>query len=233
MGKIIVVNFKMNGSKSFYADLQSKIKNINTKDTKLILCPPFVYLPFFKKKSYTLGAQDISNQDNKASTGQIAPSSLKEFGVEFVLVGHSDRRKLGESLSQIQQKISLALKYDIVPIICIGERSKTLRLASLRAELQTLLKDVNKRLGVVIAYEPVWAISSGQSATVERIDKVYDMIKTLTKELGIRSKVLYGGSLNKSNFSALSRSKVDGFVVGNQALDVDGLIDMLNSADFG
>jgi len=107
MGKLIVANYKMNGDKYFYHSIQKKFNKLKLQDTKIILCPPFVYLPTFKikNKNFAIGSQDISNKIDNKSTGQISPKMLTEFGVEYCLINHSERKILGEGLSTAKEKI--------------------------------------------------------------------------------------------------------------------------------
>ena len=110
MEKLLVANYKMNGDKNFYNTVQKVMKKIKVKDTKIVLCPPFVYMPFLKIKNdnIALGSQDISNILNKQSTGQISPVMLKELNVNYTIIGHSERRALGETDELVADKLKLA-----------------------------------------------------------------------------------------------------------------------------
>ena len=214
MQKLLVANYKMNGDKNFYNAIQKVFNKLKIKDT-VVLCPPFVYMPFFKikNKNVFLGSQDFACDNNKKSTGQIAPHMLKEFKVGYTLIGHSERRAIGETEEIIANKVSLAQEYEIVPIICVGEKNKTAKLDVLKEQVKSALsKAKNKEL--IFAYEPIWAIGSGVQPTVKRINNALDIIKTTAKECGFNVKVLYGGSVNAENYKEILNSQVDGLLMG-------------------
>ena len=111
MGKLVVANYKMNGDKNFYQTVQNKFNNLKLQDTKIILCPPFVYLSNFSlsNKNIELGAQNISSKTDNKSTGEISPIMLRDFNVKYCLIGHVERRNMGEDLNLIKEKISNAI----------------------------------------------------------------------------------------------------------------------------
>ena len=144
---LIVANFKMNGSSKFYAEIQNKLNDEKIKDT-IVLCPPFVYISNFNltNKKIFLGSQDISMNENTKSTGQISPQMLKEFKVKYSIIGHSERRELGETDAQIAQKTYVALKNGIVPIVCVGEQSKENGTAEIKKQTNYVLKQLVENL---------------------------------------------------------------------------------------
>ena len=129
MHKLVVANYKMNGNKEFYTFVQKKLNKLNIKDTNVVLCPPFVYLPFFKIKNnkITLGVQDISNIQKNKATGQTGPEMIVEFDARYAIIGHSERRAMGESNIIIAEKVKIAHDNGIEPIICVGGKSKTIK----------------------------------------------------------------------------------------------------------
>jgi len=223
MQKLLVANFKMNGNKNFYKKVNKEINKLKSKDT-VILCPPFVYMPFFKfkNKNVFLGSQDIAEIDNKKSTGQINAAMLNEFAVNYSIIGHSERRANGESDELIAKKIQYAQKNGIIPIVCIGLKTKTLKVDFLVEQVKSALSLAENK-DIIFAYEPNWAIGSGVQPTVKNIDKVIDVIKTTASELGFNATVLYGGSVNASNFEEVSKSKAEGFLMGTVSLKLDEL----------
>ena len=218
---IFVANYKMKGDKSFYKKANELIDKLESKDT-VVLCPPFVYMPFFelKNKSVFLGSQDISDVEDKKSTGQINARMLKEFNVNYAIIGHSERRAIGENDEIVAKKVGMAQENNIVPIVCVGEKTKLSKLDVLKKQVKTALsKAVNKK--IMFAYEPIWAIGSGEIPTIEKINKALNLIKEEAKENGFCVKVLYGGSVNLSNHKELRTTVADGFLMGGVSLKLD------------
>ena len=214
MQKLLVANYKMNGDKNFYNAIQKGFNKLKIKDT-LVLCPPFVYMPFFKikNKNIHLGAQDIAGENNTKSTGQISPKMLKEFGVSYTLVGHSERREIGENNEIVASKVKQAQENKITPIICVGEKTKSAKLEVLSEQVKTALSNaLNNEL--VFAYEPIWAIGSGEQPTIKRINNAIKLIKSTALEFGFEVKVLYGGSVNAENYKEILKSNAEGLLIG-------------------
>ena len=132
------------------------------------MCPPFVYMPFFslKRKNIELGAQDIAQVENKKSTGQINGKMLKDFGVKYCLVGHSEKRAIGETDEMVADKVKYAQEQNIKPIICVGEKTKSAKLDVLIEQVQTALSKAEKK-DLIFAYEPVWAIGTGDTPPIK------------------------------------------------------------------
>lgn len=233
MRKLVVANYKMNGNKQFYVAAQKKINKLILKDTKIVLCPPFVYLPFFKikNKMVSLGCQDISNEISKKATGQVCPTMLKEFHVEYSIIGHSERRANNETDELISQKVKTAVENSIQPIICVGEESKNSKLEVLENQVKTALGKINNNSTIIFAYEPVWAIGSGEIPTVARVNKAINLIKKFGKLFGFELLVLYGGSVNLQNYKELLSSKADGFLLGGISLKVDEFCELAKGVD--
>ena len=226
MGKIIVANYKMNGDKNFYQDVQKKINNLKLQDTKIILCPPFVYLPFLQinNKNVELGAQDISNLNNNKSTGQIAPKMLKEFNVEYCLIGHLERRVLGENVEILKNKISNAIENNIQPIICVDENT------NLEEEIGFMIKN-QKKFAPIVAYEPSWAISGDKVASVDEINSFAQKLKNVCKQLNFKCKILYGGGVDLNSYNQIRQANVDGFLLGGVCLNIDETISLINEVE--
>jgi triosephosphate isomerase len=232
MHKLVVANYKMNGGKDFYLSAQKKINKLTVKDTKIVLCPPFVYLPFFKikNKMVSLGCQDITNVVNKKSTGQISPNMLNEFGVKYCIVGHSERRANGETDFHVSDKVKTACENGITPIVCVGEESKTAKLDVLEEQVVAALSQA-KGVVPIFAYEPVWAIGSGEIPTVAKINKAINLIKKSAKKHKQDVQVLYGGSVNLNNYKDLLNSNADGFLLGGISLKLDEFIALAKGVD--
>ena len=224
---IFVANYKMNGDKAFYQKVNKMFKKEKVKDT-IILCPSFVYMPFFKlkNKNVFLGSQDISNCEDKKSTGQINAKMLNEFGVKYSIVGHSERRELGETDELVSLKVKYAQENGIIPIVCVGEKTKTAKLDVLTEQVKIALSKA-KNQNIIFAYEPIWAIGSGEIPTIEKINKALKLIKETAKSQGFDIEVLYGGSVNAKNHKELKNSNADGFLMGGVSLKIDDFMQIV------
>ena len=223
MMKIIIANWKMNPptereAKRLFALAE---KNNLPRNVKLILCPPFPYLYLARHNNFILGAQNLSAEEKGAQTGEISGLMLKNMGVKYVIVGHSERRKKqGETDELINLKTKKVLEYGLTPVLCVGE-SREIRDQGI-AEAQTFVRgQLNKNLEsildtgkIILAYEPIWAISSqsgGKSDDPENAIQIIRMIKKLYP----KNLVIYGGSVNSNNIgSFISRKEVDGVLPG-------------------
>lgn len=227
MKKLVVANYKMNGNINFYKRINKVVNKLKVKDTNIILCPPFVYMPFFKlkNKNVFLGAQDVSMNDDDKSTGQICGKMLKEFNVKYCIVGHKERRELGETSEIVATKVKMAQIEDIVPIICVGEQTKTTNLNVLVGQVESALgKAENKEL--IFVYEPIWAIGTGKQPSKTKINKALKIIKDTAKKCGFNVLVLYGGSVNKTNIKEVSKCEADGVLLGGVSLKIDEFVEI-------
>lgn len=220
MTKIIVANWKMNGSKSFI-DQFSKDYVANSKN-KTIFCPPFVYLNNLALLGLQIGGQDCSAEKSGAFTGEISCSMLKEAGCSHVIIGHSERRQYhNEDNRLIKSKAEQAITHGLTPIICVGEPQETRQAGNqINFVLHQLSQSVPHAQGsYYIAYEPIWAIGTGLTATESDIATMHAAIRqSLDKKV---TPILYGGSVNKDNSHAiLSIPDVDGVLVGGASLKV-------------
>lgn len=228
--KYVIANYKMNGDVNFFKNVNKTIIN-KDKDTKVILCPPFVYLQNLKmKKDIALGCQDIACQIDGKSTGQISPNMLKELGVKYVIIGHSERRVF-ESDEMINKKIKLALKYDLIPIVCVGESERADAKKFVTNQVKSALKDIDNNSKIILAYEPLWAIGSGVVPTNKDIDAIIKAIKCTAGKLGFDLPVLYGGSVSDKNINELKSSLADGFLVGSACLNKEKFNTIINGAN--
>ena len=224
MKKLLVANYKMNGDKNFYLQVNKVFNKLKSEDT-IVLCPPFVYMPLLKIKNMSVfvGSQDIASVENKKSTGQISAKMIKEFGAKYCIIGHSERRALGETDEIVAQKVFMAQKSDIVPIVCVGEENFGESLDILAEQVKIALsKAENKE--IVFAYEPVWAIGTGEQPTITNIKKAIKIIKITAKHCGHNVVVLYGGSVNASNYKEVQKANVDGFLMGGVSLKLDEFV---------
>lgn len=220
--KIFAFNLKMNKPDidfNKYVALMEK-----AKDT-VYVCAPTVYLGQINsaKKTLVFGAQNVSEFENGAHTGEISSKMLKECGCEVCIVGHSERRKNNfENSKNISQKIDMLFMENIMPIVCVGESKtmpfkKAVKVIKKQLDELQLFKYANKK--IVVAYEPVWAIGTGKVPTTDFIFTMCAFIKNYLTNLNLNAKVLYGGSYNENNAKELNKiSSVDGFLIGGASL---------------
>jgi triosephosphate isomerase len=216
MHKLIVANYKMNGNKEFFVSLQKEIKK--SKDTEIILCPPFVYLSYLKNKSnISIGAQNVSCEVNGKRTGDISADMLKDVGVKYCIVGHSERNQPYNTDEIVARKVQNCVNNKIIPIICFGESDQS-KFGDLEKIIKKKIKYV-KECEVVFVYEPIWILGTGKIASSECINQVSNLIKIISQEFGLTSRFIYGGGVNLSNFKEFKGCEIDGFMIGKLCLD--------------
>lgn len=242
----IIANFKMNKTASEMKDyLISLIAKYNNKN-ELVLCMPFTNLSmgnFMLKgqENIKLGAQNICDEEEDKCTGEINGKMLKDVGVDYVIVGHSERRtKYKENGKSINKKIQIALKNGIKVIVCIGETladRNTLKIAdTLRDQLTEALKGLyeNELENITIAYEPIWAIGSGRTPLPKEIETVGKIIrKAITEDFSSKAgkdiNIVYGGSVNQKNAASFCKcSGINGLLIGGGCLDCDNFLQILS-----
>jgi triosephosphate isomerase len=187
-----------------------------------------------------LGAQDVSAHESGAYTGEIAPAMLKEFGVRYAIVGHSERRQYhGETDELVAAKTQRALSAGITPIVCVGETLAEREAGHTEELVKRQLAAVIHANGhciseVVVAYEPVWAIGTGLSATAEQAQQVHAVLRAQLRAASPnadRIKLLYGGSMNAANArSLLAQADIDGGLIGGAALKAQDFLTIIATA---
>ena len=248
--KLIVGNWKMNGSLTGNAALiQDLLKGWPTTQAsgrvQAAVCVPSVYLApcngLLQHSSLDLGAQDVSAHDAGAYTGEVSAAMLRDVGVRYAIVGHSERRQYHAETDQlVAQKAQKALAAGITPIVCVGE-SWLERQAGQTAEVvKRQLAAVIQLNGhcvseIVVAYEPVWAIGTGQTATAEQAQEVHTLLRAQLKAavaMHERICILYGGSMNAANAKLLlSTPGIDGGLIGGASLKAADFLSILADAD--
>ena len=231
-----IANWKMFGNLKTLNSLNkviSFVKKFKKNKIKLIYCPPATLLnPLSKKLKLTsiqIGAQNCHESDNYgANTGQINSSMIKAVGAKYVILGHSENRKLGEKDNLINLKIKNSIKSGLKIIFCVGEslnqkrKMKTKKILS--RQISQGLKKIKNKKDIIIAYEPIWAIGSGLIPKEHEIFEIVKFIKSKVKS----SKVLYGGSVNKENIKTLRKiNNVDGFLIGGASQNSNNFIDII------
>lgn len=246
--KIIIANWKMNPSSSKEALklVKETVKDLkNFKKLNLVICPPFVYFSEIKKfaRKFKLGSQNVSYLNNGPLTGEIGVGILKDFKIEYVILGHSERRELGETNQDINKKLK-NLPLSMNPILCIGEKERDNEfdyLNFVQKQIEESLDGINKKIfeNLIIAYEPVWAIGSGalREATPFEFHEMKIFIKkVLSVKFSLKNinniKIIYGGSVDDKNIGGfLKEGESDGFLVGRASLDSKKFIKIINSVE--
>ncbi|MGK2915254.1 MAG: triose-phosphate isomerase [Porticoccaceae bacterium] len=231
---LVVGNWKMHGRRASVAALVgSIIGDRQGGSAEVVVCPPSVFLADVAAQimgaGVALGAQDLSEYDEGAYTGDVSGAMLKDFGCQYVIVGHSERRFIfGETDVRVVGKFAAAQRWGLTPILCVGEslaeREAGSTLVVIRNQLQAVVNRVGRAAlaSAVIAYEPVWAIGSGRTATPTQAQDVHRAIRAELGEYGAATPILYGGSVKAANVAELlCEDDIDGVLVGGAALNAD------------
>ena len=215
------------------SDVEKYLRGINDIQD-VIICPSNIYIPYYLKRRFAVGIQNIVTT-NKTITGEITTKQAKSMGIQYAIIGHSERRiNYPENISE---KIIDALNYKLKVILCIGETIEEYNKKTTKEKLKEQISElinVNLLDNVIIAYEPIWAIGTGLTPTNTEIEETIYYIKKLVRELyGKDIKVLYGGSVNKDNIAVLKKvPNVDGFLIGKASTDIyefKKIIEVVNS----
>jgi len=230
---LVIANWKANiESLKEVTNFILEIKKKTQKNQEFILCAPFVFAAAIKSKGVTLGAQDVSNVTRGSHTGEVTAKMLKSVGVQYCIVGHSERRKRGETDQMVSEKVKNLLKGKITPILCIGEKIRGLNgehFEEISNMLLSSLKDVPKAslASIVVTYEPVWAISTEKNGATdpETVREAIIFIKKvltdhLGKKIASKVKVIYGGSVDPKNVREIKNvGTAEGFLIGKASLN--------------
>jgi len=238
MKNLIAGNWKLNPTnqkeaKEIFDEIKAGIKNATAE---VVVCPPFVYLALrsFSEGGFALGAQNLFWEEKGAFTGEISGAMLKDIGAEYVIIGHSERRKyFDETDEQVNQKIKKALEFGLKIIFCIGETAEEKEAGKreevLQRQIQEGLKDVLDIDNINVAYEPVWAIGTGNNCSVEETKESIEFIRKFVKK---DTRILYGGSVKSENSGAyIKEAGSNGLLVGGASLDGKEFIKIIQSAE--
>jgi triosephosphate isomerase len=242
-------NWKMNKTAAEARDLVSKIllplREIS--DVEKVLCPPFTSIPavssMLEGSGISLGAQNLHWEEKGAFTGEVAPNMVKEF-CSYVIIGHSERRAyFGEMDETVNRKLHAALKFDLTPIVCVGETLDQYESGQtaevVRRQIKLGFADVDSAAAarIVVAYEPVWAIGTGKASSGENANEVHGKVirPALSDLFGADNsqaiRILYGGSVTAANASEFfSQSDIDGALVGGASLKPDEFVAITKAA---
>lgn len=238
---LIVSNWKMNFNFIQAKDLVTKLKKIKYNKVKLtnVICPQFLLLPTLNEVLFEsdiiLGAQDMHFDLNGAYTGDTSIELIKDYNCKYSIIGHSERRTLhNESNIIIKKKVKLCLDNFVIPILCVGEsieqRKKNTYKDFILKQLTECIQKI-KCSELVIAYEPIWSIGTGIIPKVEDIIEISELIFSFLKKEKIEKfQILYGGSVNSSNFKEInSIEKINGALIGGASLKIDEMEKILTS----
>ncbi|MDR9838778.1 triose-phosphate isomerase [Herbaspirillum huttiense] len=245
--KLVAGNWKMNGSLAANAALVAGIKEGLPADAcDVAVCVPAPYLAQVQGavagSAVALGAQDMSAHASGAFTGEVSAAMLQEFGVQYVILGHSERRAYhGESDAAVAAKTVAALKAGLVPVVCVGETleqreaGQTNEIVGGQLDVVLAALSVEEAARIVVAYEPVWAIGTGKTATPEMAQEVHAMLRARlgakSAEAAAKVRVLYGGSMKPDNAGQLLvMADIDGGLIGGAALKAADFLAIIKAA---
>lgn len=239
---IVVGNWKMNNLKqealAFVETVNRQLKGVESLEFGI--CVPSVYIDSLSKDGIlNIGAQNMHFEEKGAFTGEISAEMLKDVNAKYVIIGHSERREIfGESDEVVNLKLKKALKANLVPIVCCGEtleeykENKTKSI--LKSQIEKAFKDIKSLENIVVAYEPIWAIGTGLSASSDDANEMCKYIRQILSEKYGDAKqtvIQYGGSVKPNNISEyLSKSDIDGALVGGASLTSEDFISLINNA---
>ncbi|QSX34515.1 triose-phosphate isomerase [Shewanella avicenniae] len=240
---MVAGNWKMNGSAQLAQELFKKFAaKLNNDAVEVVLCPPTIYLESVRQQLekhrealkgsiVRMGAQNVSQHDFGAYTGEISGGMLTDVGCKYVIIGHSERRRMyGETSDVVADKFAAAQKHGLTPILCVGESGparEARRTFEVLAEELDVVIEKNGTMAfdnAIIAYEPLWAVGTGKSATPEQAQEVHAFIRKRLSEvspyIGENIRILYGGSVTPSNAADLfAQPDVDGGLIGGASLN--------------
>lgn len=248
--RLIVGNWKMHGSlesvRQLLTGILAELDSVPTEN-EVGVCPSFVHLGLCREvlngSRIKLGAQNVYFAESGAFTGEVSAGMLAELGLQYVLVGHSERRQLfAETDEQVAKKFAAVQKQQLIPILCVGEtleqRENGATEQVVLAQLDAVIAStgINAFARAVIAYEPVWAIGTGKTASPEQAQEVHQVIRQhlalQDKEVAQAVQLLYGGSVKAANAGELFRqADIDGGLVGGASLQADEFIAICKSAE--
>jgi len=233
MKTLVVANWKMNPmsvkkAEELFNSVKHGVKDIENAET--VICPPFIYLPLLK--GLTLGAQDCYWEEKGAYTGEVSVLMLKDLGCKYVIIGHSERRKIfNETNENVNKKLKVVLETKLIPIVCIGETEREREMDKTEEVLEKEIKqclngvDVSK---IIIAYEPIWAIGTGNPCDVEEARRMKEIIQKMVSK---NIRILYGGSVKANNAEEyLKQAGFDGLLVGGASLDPKEFVKIVDTS---
>lgn len=245
---IIAGNWKMYKTLSEAVDFVEQVKSQVPANDKVeaVVCSPALFLPTLveaaKGTDLAIGAQNMHFETEGAFTGEISPTQLADIHVQYVVLGHSERREyFNETDEAVNKKAHAAFAHNLVPIICVGEtleeREAGQTVSKVSSQVKAAIKDLSSEqvAQAVIAYEPIWAIGTGKTATAEDANEVcgevrHAIAEEISAEVAEKTRIQYGGSVKPANVEELlSMEHIDGALVGGASLEVDSYLKLLEA----
>ncbi len=245
---LIAGNWKMNMTPY---EAQQLIQGIQEweldSEVEALVCVPFIDIPtaqeLLESGEIKLGAQNFYHEDSGAFTGEISGPMLKDYGVEYIIIGHSERRNIfKEDDELINKKVISALKQGFKPILCVGESLKEREAGKAEEKVKNQIKEDLKGLkpedlkDIVVAYEPIWAIGTGKTASADDAEKMCAYIRKLVHEIfghgaAAQVRIQYGGSVKPANIrEIMAKENIDGALVGGASLDAKSFVSLVNNS---
>lgn len=242
--KIIIGNWKLNPRTKTQAITLIKDILCLKKDTDMDICiiPPEIFVPdvasTLEFTDISIGAQNCHYENDGAYTGETSAESLKDYGVKYILCGHSERRALfGETDNTINKKVRKVVETGLTAVLCVGEslEQKELGLVNeiCNSQIKIGLNGVQNQYvdKIIIAYEPVWAIGTGKVCDADDAEKVIKQLRILVSSIyenGRAIRIVYGGSVNGNNINNLLKKDIDGFLVGGASINAENFVKIIN-----
>lgn len=243
---IIAGNWKMNKTIEETKQFIEKVNTLSKEGVEAVICAPYTDLAILQEKlnkNVKIASQNIHWEESGAFTGEISPLMLKELGVVYAVIGHSERREMfGETDQTVNKRAHAALKHDIVPIICVGEKLEEREAEKTKEVVKEQIINALEGLSseqvtnTVIAYEPIWAIGTGKSSTAEDANDVIRFIRQVIagqydQQVANQVRIQYGGSVKPENIrSYMEQSDIDGALVGGASLEPASFIALVENA---
>ncbi|GEL07509.1 triose-phosphate isomerase [Salisediminibacterium halotolerans] len=247
---IIAGNWKMNKTKNEALDFIQAVKGAVPSQEKVesVVCSPHLFLDALVQESVgsdvKIGAQNMHFEENGAFTGEVSPAALSDLGVQYVVIGHSERREMfGETDESVNQKVHAAFKFGLTPIVCVGEsleqresdQTNDVVTKQVNGGLKGLSEDQVKQ--TVIAYEPIWAIGTGKTATSKDANETCGVVRAAVKDAFSADaaeavRIQYGGSVKPANIKELlEQSDIDGALVGGASLEAEAFLQLAEAGN--
>lgn len=245
---LVIGNWKMNGSQTLTRSMAGALRAAVPAcgDTKVVVCPPFTLLGDLTRQCYydniAVGAQNVNANENGAHTGEVSLTMLKELAVEYVIVGHSERRAMyGDDDTAVAAKVAAVTDAKLIAVLCVGEdkqqRDEGNTWQVVEQQLQAACEGLSAEQAskLVIAYEPIWAIGTGETATPEQAEQVHANIREWLVQrfaaVGEKIEILYGGSVKADNAAELfAQQHIDGGLIGGASLKEDQFVAIVQAA---
>lgn len=246
---VIAANWKMNKTPTETRAFGVELKRLLPRGRwcEIVLCMPAICIPAgvkaLKDTRVSIGAENMHQETFGAYTGEISPPMLVDAGVKYVILGHSERRAMGETDQEINAKLKAALEAGLTPILCVGEslqqRETGVTFEHITMQLKSAFCGIvpEQLRRIVIAYEPIWAIGTGLTASPQEAEEVCQHIRTVVRKLSSAktaraTSILYGGSMNDKNAeNLLAQPDIDGGLIGGASLDPEKFIHIINAAN--